>query len=194
MFGEEESQTQPNNQDLLQRVTDLARHQQDLERKLLIHEEVGKELYRQYTAIAGGHKVEGALPKALAEAGVDSLVLDNGLIVEKKGEVKPPSMAAASLDRETILTWVDDTGQGGIIKDEVKVDFEKGDPKVQALMKFLAETQLAYDRFRTIHPATLTKHIKDWIEEGKPIDLDALKIQQYTVSVVKEPKAKKVKV
>jgi hypothetical protein len=89
---------------------------------------------------------------------------------------------------------MDENGFYGIIKDEVKVNFGKGDPRVGLLLQAMEALQLNPVRYRTIHPSTLKSQINEIMEKGEiQIPLADLRIHEYTISKIKPKKVKKQK-
>jgi hypothetical protein len=182
----------------LEKITDAAKRQIDLERKIEEWQQEKTRLENELALLAGGwqvekgvgHAVDGLIPNLLAEAGVEKLVLTGGMIVSVEPELKPPSMAAESPMRPVVIAWAEKDGHEGSIKDFIAVYLKKGDSRAQFLVDYLLKEGIEYERVRNIHPGTLKSLIKGLLEAGKPVPLAELGVQQYKKSEITMPKEK----
>lgn len=189
-FGEDEKPEVPS-QSLTDRIFGLSHQMRDLTAQLLQKEEEVATLKQLLVAIQGGYQVDGALPSALKEAGVKEMVLDDGSTIALKEEMRPPSMAQDSADREKVIAWMEQNGQAGVVKSAFTVLITKDKEALEkvAQLKALTEAlELHGDLYSTIHPATLKKTIEELLEHGQEVPLEDLNVQQFTRATFKEPK------
>jgi hypothetical protein len=183
----------------LEKLTEAANKQVELEKRLTELAETQKQVQLDLERISGGFGIEGVIPGILAEVGLLSITLKNGMIVKTRDELKAPSMAKDSPMREKVLDWADRTGNGGVIKDMLMIPFEKGDANVEKVVKLLEELKaenpnFLWERFRSIHPQTLVKLFRDILEkpkEGETLPMEELEIKQYVSSKIDYAKVKK---
>lgn len=191
----------------LEKITTAANRQLELEAQIEEQEEKLSNLNKDLAAVAGGYGVDGQIPGLMLEAGVEEITLLGGIRVKVSKELKAPSMAndpEKAPYREKVLNWADKSGNGGVIKDLVTIPFDKGDPKVVALVKYLDDEKILYDRFRSIHPQTLLALFREIIKSaneklrlGKSLEsrdtipMEELGVQQFQKSKIERPKIKK---
>lgn len=180
----------------LEKIITAANKQIELERKIEEWKNVKTSLESELSLIAGGWAVEkgigravdGLIPNLLAEAGVEKLVLTGGMIVSVSPELKCPSMAADSEMRPKVIAWAEKDGHEGSIKDFIAVYCKKGDTRANDLVAYLLKENIEYERVRNIHPGTLKALINGLLEDGKPVPLSDLGVQQYKRSEISLPK------
>jgi uncharacterized protein YlxW (UPF0749 family) len=158
------------NPDLLQRIVSLAKEQITLEKEITDLEAQVKSKMEKLNIIAGGFQQEGLLPLAMDEAGnLESLKVD-GLVVTVKEELKLPSLAKEAKGRQTVLNWVTEIGEKGIIKDELKIPFaslQDNKEHLEKLLKLLEELKIEGERYQTIHPQTFKSLINEILSGEK---------------------------
>lgn len=114
---------------------------------------------------------EVALPNAMAEIGMSEFKLTNGTKITIKNEVY------ASIPKENpgpAYSWLRDKGLDGIIKNEIICRFGKGeDEAAHKAAEALAELGYQPEQKQTIHPSTLKAFVKEQMEKGVDIPLEA---------------------
>lgn len=165
--------------DKLDQLVYLSNAQRALENEIQALEDKKTEKNKELDQIRGGFQVDGAIPKIMQEIGVESLKLENGLKIKVKEELKPPSMAADAPNREVMLSWLDKSGNGDVIKDTITIPFAKGDTRVKEVAEFLEGLKLQFDRFKTANYQTLKKLLSDMRDDGEDLPLEELEIKIY---------------
>ena len=183
-------------QPTLEKITAAATRQIELESQIKEQEDRLSQLNKDLANVAGGFGVEGQIPSLMMEAGVEEITLTGGMKVKVNKELKAPSMAndpEKAPYRDKVLTWAENSGNGGVIKDLITIPFDKGDPKVLALVQYLDANKIIFDRFRSIHPQTLLTLFREILKSGEQLPMDDLGIQQFQRSKISYPKEKKEK-
>ena len=125
------------------------------------------------------------LPNALEAVGLTECRLTNGGLVSVKEDVYA---GITEENREGAYSWLAETGNDGIIKNEVKCPFGKGqDAEAKALAEMLTQQGFSYTNSRTIHPQTLKAFVRKQLEDGQPIPTDLFSIHIKKVASIKSP-------
>lgn len=153
----------------IKRIADLAAAQARLERLIISAEEDLAALKEELRDVA-----ERSLPDAMAEAGIASFTLEDG----SKITVKPFYGASITDEnRAGCFGWLEETGNGSLIKKEIGVAVERGDAETfQAVTTELGQMGLSYKVKEAIHPQTLQAFIKEQVEGGKDFPMDLFKV------------------
>lgn len=111
------------------------------------------------------------LPELMMAAGMESFTLEDGtsMTLDTFYNAKIPE------DRQIeAFTFLESTGQDAIIKSQVSLAFGKGErEKENIAVQVLTEAGVPFERKRGIHPMTLKAFVKDAIESGQTLPLDA---------------------
>jgi len=121
--------------------------------KLAVLEEITKEYKTYYNNIT-----RNDLPLALAEAGLSSAKTDQGIEVTTKTEY-----TTKTLDKESVVAWLDDNGYGGIVKDSLMLEKGQFNEKLEAV---LAKMGISYTRDSAINGSQLKSVVKQHMEGG----------------------------
>jgi hypothetical protein len=124
---------------------------------------------------------ERELPDAMAEVGLSEFRLTDGskIRIEKRyyGSIK---------DMPTAKAWLDKNDMLDIMKSEIKVDFQKGEmEKKSELAETISKLGYKYSDKEYIHPQTLSAFIREQIEAGSDLPMDA-----FGVSIINKAKIK----
>lgn len=105
-----------------------------------------------------------AIPNLMDEIGIKEFKLNNGKKVTVREDVR------ASIRKDFVsdaVRWLDEHGLGGIVKDEVKANFARGElERVRELLAFCAENNIAADEKLSVHPQTLKATVKEQMAKG----------------------------
>lgn len=122
------------------------------------------------------------LPNMMAEVGLASFKLPNGRSIEIKDVV----YAKLPEDSYTAFSWLRTKGMDGVIKTQVVLNYGKGDDhKLQAIQEALAQMGEVPVVKSTIHHMTLRALVKEQIEKGSDIPLEAFGAGTLRTAVVK---------
>lgn len=164
--------------DELSAISTLANEQLDWERKITQLEadlEHAKDALKQVQ--------EFLLPEAMATVGMSEFKLANGCKITIKDDVY------ASIRKDFIseaVTWLDENGLGGVVKDQVSVDFGRGDLEAAKLfMAYCKETGVSATEKLSVHPSTLKALVKEQRAKGVEFPDNLFSIAPIRKSVIK---------
>ncbi len=124
--------------------------------------------------------VKDTLPSAMAESGIDTLTTTSGYriamtnfvsasipgmsaIEKKRGEEKEKMLDK----REAWFEWLRENGHDGLIKNEVKASFGRGeDERAKEIVDSLMEQGISTTQQESVHSRTLTSFVKEQIGLG----------------------------
>ena len=159
-------------------ISKLAMDQQDLERRVVQMEsdlETVKEGLRNIQ--------EYLLPEAMLSIGMSEFKLSNGSKITIKNDVY------ASVRKDFIgnaVAWLDENGLGGIVKDQVAVDFGRGCLRdVDLLMEYCVKAGLNVTEKLSIHPATLKATVKEQLAIGVEFPEEYFSIAPVKKAIIK---------
>lgn len=163
----------------LTNISDLAAHQIELENMICKQNEILDDLNKRFR-----HVSESALPAAMAAVGMTEFRMADGSKVSIKSDV------FASIRADFIqqaVDWLDGQGIGGIVKDEVKVNFGRGDvEKAKQLLLFADETLgVSASEKLSVHPGTLKATVKDMRAKGIEFPEEFFSIADFTKATIK---------
>lgn len=122
------------------------------------------------------------LPNALDAVGLSEFKLLDGTLVSVKEDV---FASISEENRDAAFKWLEDTDNDGIIKNEFKLPFGKGqDDEAKALQKILDEFGYSYSNSRSVHYQTLKAFVKQRLEAGEPIPLDTFSVYVKKISKI----------
>jgi phage terminase small subunit len=114
------------------------------------------------------------IPNLLAEQGLSSLKLADGSAVEVK---KSYSCTVKKDAIESAYTWLRENGLGDIIKNEVAVQFGKGeDNKAQELLDLAVREGYEPSQKQKVEPMTLKALYRERVEAGLDMPSDSFNI------------------
>lgn len=113
---------------------------------------------------------DNVIPNLMREAGISLLRLTDG----SKVEVKPYYQANITESfRERAHHWLRENGFGDLIKNNVTLEFGKGqDEQAQSVIKEAHEKGYNVKQKEGVHWATLRTFVKEQIQEGKQVPND----------------------
>lgn len=184
--AQDQSEAMPGNE-VLAAVAELAERQVALEVYIDKMEANIDEAKRRWRAIA-----EKELPEKLKEVGLASYTMTDGRKVHVKTEVY------ASIPKDNTgpaYTWLTDNKLDGIIKNVVLVEFGRGENlKAIEFAELVAGLGLRPEQKQSIHPMTLKATLKEVMEKGMDVPLEAFGayiVDRSKVELPAKPKGKK---
>ena len=137
-----------------------------------------KETEQRYRDLA-----ESQIPDLMAEVGVQSFTLDSGarISIERK---LTSSITRANWD--AARAWLEANKCDSLIKTELKIDYGKGQMEdARSLADALSENGVKHTLKEYVHPQTLAKFVRDWLEEGDelPECFTVFEVRQAKVSL-----------
>jgi hypothetical protein len=138
-----------------------------------------KQAVKNYQAILDD--IENVqIPDMLLEIGMQSVTTEDGLKVGLKTEYN-----VSIIDPDGLSDWMESNGGGHLWKNSLK--FEKGE-EIDPVTSLAEELGLSFEQKNEIHPQTLKKFVKDFIEGGASamdIPESAARVSSFTHAVIK---------
>lgn len=140
-------------------------------------------------------KLDGLLrkriPEIMKDLGMEEFKLTDGSKVSVKADIK---CSITEANKPTAFAWLEETSNDGIIKTKVGVDFGKGEmEEAKKAVELLQGAGLDASVDRAVHPSTLKSFVKEMLEKGVNIPIDAFGIFEFTVAKITLPKVAKPK-
>lgn len=168
---------EPKNEELLE-LSMLAEKQLHLERRVVELEDLlaaTKEDLRQVQEIH--------IPEAMAAIGMSEFKLSNGYKVSVRDDVY------ASIRKDFLgnaVQWLDENGLGGIVKDQVAVEFGRGEfDNVNELLDFCVANGLNASEKLSVHPMTLKGVVKEQMAKGVQFPEEYFSIAPVRKAIIK---------
>ena len=173
----------PSNEEL-ENISQLANEQLRLEAEVEAKEAQLKQLKEQLTKVS-----EVDIPSAFESIGLTSITL----LDKSKVSIKEDVYAGITKEnQEKAFAWLEETGNDGIIKNEVKCPFTKGnDSEAKELMLLLTEYGYSYSISLHVHPQTLKAFVRHQLEDGLPIPTDVFSIHIRKVASIELPRTRR---
>lgn len=133
------------------------------------------------------------LPEMLTSAGVEEFKTAEGAKIAIK-EFMNGSLPKDAEAREKALKWIESVGAGGLIKNAINIQFEKGQDNVaKSVLAMLDEHGLEYEKKRDVHAMTLAAFARERLKNGEEVPLEDLGLVAGRTTKITLPKAKKSK-
>lgn len=154
-----------NQEDVLGKISKLADDMHDLDKQIAEQELKLKKIKSARNQIA-----EEQLPELFAEVGMSELRTRSGLPLKLKNKI----FTNISKDRKPkAIAWLDENGQGGMVKRCVIIDFDKTQQgKVQALLRLIGKGWPNNRVELDVHASTVKAFVKRRLEDGEELPLD----------------------
>lgn len=124
------------------------------------------------------------IPELLGRMRMDACTTSSGLKVAVKRTIRASIPADADV-RVQAFAWLIANGHGGIIKNTVRIDLDRGeDDRATALTDSLRAQGFDPDAKRDVHAGTLSALVRELLEDGKVIPQNLLGVFDQRVSTV----------
>ena len=166
--------------DAIARLVAMVREQVRQEARVASLEEDLKKAKEQVRILS-----EVRLPELMASLEMKNFVLNDGTEIEIDNKLR---CHLAEKNKEEGFKFLDETGNGNVIKRQFIIEFGKDEEKWAR--KFAADLKrrkqpLNTKLKRTVHTATLTSLIKSMLEEGVKVPMDVFGVHDQKFSRVK---------
>lgn len=139
-----------------------------------------QELNEQYELVR-----KDQIPALMDELNLTKLTTKDGHVLELK-DVVNASIPKEEPRRSNALQWLREQGHGDVIKNEVKVQFGKGeDDKAEDLLLRLESDGFEPQRTLSVHPQTLSALVRGLRRDGKNVDAENLSIFEAKIAKIK---------
>lgn len=131
------------------------------------------------------------LPSALERLGMAQFKLVDGSFVTVKEEIYA---GITEENKPKAFAWLKATKNDGIIKNEIKVPFGKGqDDEAELLIVALNKFGFSYTNNKSVHPQTLKAFVKGRLENAEPVPTDIFSVHTKKIATIGTPKVKPAK-
>lgn len=130
------------------------------------------------------HICENKMPTLMEEAGQEDCTVTGGIRIKIKSIIRGSIPAN---NAKEAFTWLEDNGNGNLIKREFKIDFGKDDDKwADKFERDLKQRKkpLNVKRKKAVHPGTLQAFVREQLEMGVPIPMDVFGVYRQNYSSV----------
>lgn len=130
--------------------------------------------------------LERELPQIMQQARLKKASLEDGTTVAIKEDIYA-SIAAGHV--EAAYSWLKETGNDDIIKNELKTSFGRGEEDLAvAAEQALLALGVTPERKRSVHPSTLKAFLREQIQKGAAVPLETFGVGFITKATYKLPK------
>ncbi len=164
---------------MLARLSGLAVEQVHAQARVLQLEQELKQAKETFRHIS-----ENQMPKLMEEAEMEDFTNKDGVSITIDSVIRG-SIPAATANQA--FDWLEDHGNGGLIKREFKIDFGKDDDKwADKFERDLAQRKkpLNVKRKKAVHPQSLQAFVRGQLSEGVPIPMDVFGVYRQTFAKV----------
>lgn len=115
--------------------------------------------------------LERQIPELLAKMRLDKCTTSSGIDVDMKRDIKASLPGHDRADaRASAIRWLIEKGHGGVVKNTVRVDLERGqDDRADQLVAELTARGFAPQAFKDVHAQTLGALVRELMGEGTVI-------------------------
>jgi hypothetical protein len=167
--------------ELVASISALANQQLQLEKELEYEELKLEELKARLSRVR-----DSELPSLMEQAGVTLLKLLDGSLLEVKEDVYA---GITEEHKVAAFAWLEETGNDGIIKNEIKAAFGKGqDAEAKELQALLNAHGYSYTALRSVHPQTLKAFVRKQLEAGIIVPTDVFSVHVKRSTKIVAPK------
>lgn len=174
MAGYEEYLEQPDQTDIMGKISALADSMADLNQQIEKAQDEVERLERERDALA-----EHRLPELFEQVGMKEIKTQRGVHLVLKKKIHH----SVSKDRKAAaMRWLEEHGHGGMIKNTVVVAFNKGQER--EVTELLETLETSFENVRTdkeVASASLGALIRGLLEEGREVPHDVFGIHDANV-------------
>jgi len=165
----------------LNRVSKLAHNQLRLEKRVADLDAELKQAKRDLREIS-----DDQLPAAMLEFNIREFKLEDG------SQITVKHFYSASIPKEKqeeAFDWLNTHGYGDLIKNQVSVNFVRGqEEKAQGLVQELEDRNLPTSNKKWVEPMTLKAFAKELVEAGKSLPFDLFSLYIGEQAKITKPK------
>ena len=178
---EEDQQNSIRKTENIQSLADQVEKLEDLNKKLIVQEEVMKKTKKEMDRLSGE-----VIPTMMSEMGLSELKLQDGSHLKVATSYKASITEA---NKESAFNWLRDNGLGDIIKNEILVSFGRNEDNKAADYANLAEGQgFQPTQKMKVEPMTLKALVRERIEAGKEMPTEIFSVFTENKTTIKRNK------
>jgi hypothetical protein len=128
-------------------------------------------------------ELEVKIPEVMQRLRMKKCATISGIEVVLRQEIKAALPGRERVgDYAAAIAWLVDEGHGGVVKNEIKVELDRGeDTRADALIALLRADGFEVDARKYVHPGTLSALVKELLEAGKIIPTDVINVHDRKV-------------
>lgn len=124
----------------------------------------------------------GKIPQLMKDCNISNLSLTSG----KSISIKRSYFAKIPKDKtREAMAWLDANGYSGAVKRVIAANTPQDENKAKELREFLFDNEIDFNINENINAQTLKKIVKETMEEGKEIPLEAFGVYVENTSIIK---------
>jgi len=178
---EEDQQNSIRKTENIQSLADQVEKLEDLNKKLIVQEEVMKKTKKEMDRLSGE-----VIPTMMSEMGLSELKLQDGSHLKVATSYKASITEA---NKESAFNWLRDNGLGDIIKNEILVSFGRNEDNKAADYANLAKGQgFQPTQKMKVEPMTLKALVRERIEAGKEMPTEIFSVFTENKTTIKRNK------
>src|SRR5210317_1053361 len=178
---EEDQQNSIRKTENIQSLADQVEKLEDLNKKLIVQEEVMKNTKKEIDRLSGE-----VIPTMMSEMGLSELKLQDGSHLKVSTSYKASITEA---NKEMAFNWLRENGLGDIIKNEINVSFGRNEDNKAAEYAELARSQgLQPTQKMKVEPMTLKALVRERIEAGKEMPTEIFSVYTENKTTIKRNK------
>jgi len=178
---EEDQQNSIRKTENIQSLADQVEKLEDLNKKLIVQEEVMKKTKEEMNRLSGE-----VIPTMMSEMGLSELKLQDGSHLKVATSYKASITEA---NKESAFNWLRDNGLGDIIKNEILVSFGRNEDNKAADYANLAKGQgFQPTQKMKVEPMTLKALVRERIEAGKEMPTEIFSVFTENKTTIKRNK------
>jgi uncharacterized coiled-coil protein SlyX len=178
---EEDQQNSIRKTENIQSLADQVEKLEDLNKKLIVQEEVMKKTKEEMNRLSGE-----VIPTMMSEMGLSELKLQDGSHLKVATSYKASITEA---NKESAFNWLRDNGLGDIIKNEILVSFGRNEDNKAAEYANLAKGQgFQPTQKMKVEPMTLKALVRERIEAGKEMPTEIFSVFTENKTTIKRNK------
>ena len=175
---EEDQQNSIRKTENIQSLADQVEKLEDLNKKLIVQEEVMKKTKEEMNRLSGE-----VIPTMMSEMGLSELKLQDGSHLKVATSYKASITEA---NKESAFNWLRDNGLGDIIKNEILVSFGRNEDNKAADYANLAKGQgFQPTQKMKVEPMTLKALVRERIEAGKEMPTEIFSVFTENKTTIK---------
>lgn len=176
------SDADPDKKAVAQAFAELDKLTLDAERAIARRKRLEDDL--QKAKDAERELLERRIPELMALMRQSKCTTSSGIEVSVKRDIRAslPGMERIE-DRARAFAWLTEGGNGGVIKNTVRIDLDRGhDDRATDLVADLRARGFEPQQFKDVHASTLSALVRELVEVGKIIPRDCLNVFDLKVT------------
>jgi hypothetical protein len=185
-YGEDADLERTEKLEIMDKLTKEAEEMASLEEKITNQEKALADLKADYKKLS-----EESIPTLMGNLKLDEIKTENGFKVEIIKTMRASIPAKDEQKKQKALEWLIEHKFENLIKEQVKIEFGKGESKFSKKFKGdlkKRKHKLRWSAAETVHPKTLSAFIDEQMQAGKQIPMDIFQAAYVKKASITLPK------